>query len=138
MLPQVERPGSMEKVVTALQALIKLLTPFETQSKWEPLPLQGDWIRYIKTRATAKFLVDPLGRVELTGGIYSDALPTFVIGQLPPQACPTTDKRFSCAVLTAGTTCVVDVFSSGVVQLSTALAAKSAISLDGIRFDTRV
>ena len=132
-LPQVDRPGSMDKVVTSLQAILRFLESFAAPRDWTPIVLQGDWLRYDAAHATAQFVVDPLGRVELTGTVASAGGLSATIGQLPPDARPITTKEFTCALIGGGAT-VVSVDVTGLVTIAPAVVA---VSLDSIRFDTR-
>jgi hypothetical protein len=83
MLPQINRPGTLEQVITALEAVLKLLSPFETQPKWERLPTFGDWIQSAFNDCKPSMLIDPLGRVELRGWLATASGAGTTIAVLP-------------------------------------------------------
>lgn len=91
MLPQVERPGTLEKVITALQAVLKFLAPFETQEDWKRLTYYSDWMDYAPLPQKGVFRKDPLGtvwvRAEVSGvGPHpsGDCIAVLPVGYRPP------------------------------------------------------
>jgi hypothetical protein len=137
MLPQVDRPGSLEKIVTSLQAILKFLDPFETPRQWQPMPLYSDWVRYDTVFGPPQFKLDPLGYVDLRGAIYSDSGTQPLITTLPIWARPPYKMRISCMEVTGATHFSANIYANGVVELVLNAGAKHGITLDGIRFDTR-
>jgi hypothetical protein len=138
----------MEQVVTALQALLKYIETFFTPRVWAKLKLQTDWGAYVVNFAAnvlvfdAAYVVDPLGRVELRGWVQATLGSNAVITQLPPEARPKLLASFPAVCFTGLLTTVLAHVAVGpdglVVVYAPALGAGDAISLDGIRFDTRV
>ena len=88
MLPQVDRPGTLEKVITSLQAVLKLLRPFDDPDPWHRPTLNAGWVL---DPATALFgdplqpgyKKDPLGRVHLRGWVTRTSGIDTVIFTLP-------------------------------------------------------
>lgn len=141
MLPQVDRPGTLEKVITSLQAVLKLLRPFDEPNTWQNMKLQGDWAHASAPSGAdahvPQYVVDPLGRVELRGWTITPSAASQVICQLPPGARPSRVVG-AAASSTAGTFLFLNVHSSGLVVVVPLLAPGDAVCLDGVRFDTRV
>lgn len=78
MLPQVERPGTLEKVITALQAVLKFLAPYETPDTWHSIELLNGWylepwLGLYEDPMPAGYKKDPLGRVWLRGFLNGSA-----------------------------------------------------------------
>lgn len=142
MLPQVERPGTMEKVVTALRAVLAFLAPFETQAPWSPLPYFGGWTRTTVSGFTKPGVrKDPLGGVELRGWVLNAAGVGTTIAVLEQEYRPKERCGFACSAVQGGVrvTGHVDIGADGlVIWVSPAIAANTEVSLSGIRFDTRV
>lgn len=80
MFPQVKRPGSIQEIVTALQALLEFFGPYKTPEPWRKLtPLNG-WgldpaVGLYQDPMPLGYRKDPLGRVYLRG-VASAAAPT--------------------------------------------------------------
>lgn len=142
MLPQVERPGTIEKIVTSLRAVLAFLAPFETQVGWLSLPYYGPWKR---TTTASNFIAPgvrkgPLGTVELRGWVINTTAAGITIAVLEEPYRPDRRVSFVCSAVQAGVRVVahIDVLPDGQVALvSPAIAANTEVSLSGIRFDTR-
>lgn len=139
-LPQVDRPGTIEQIVTALQAVLKFLAPFYAQRAWQKLPFFSDWQDVAATVEGARFTVDPLGRVEIEGAARTILGTANTIAVLPIALRPRKARTFSVGVFNGSrTNGTVDVGSDGTIRIVTpAVAANIEVYLDGIRFDTRV
>lgn len=131
---------TVDKLVTAVKALIEFLTPFKDQPKWQRLPFNSDWNAVAATITFPQCTRDPLGRVELAGGAKTVLAASTTIGVLQIGWRPKYARTFSVGVYNgARTNGTVDVGPDGTVKLvSPALAANIEVYLDGIRFDTRV
>lgn len=132
MLPQVERPGTLEKVITALQAVLRFLGPFENAAGWAVLVLTAPWqhvnsVGLYQGDAKFSYRLDPLGRVWLRGGVENSTGAGVIVGTLPPECRPKHVVYFP-----AGGNFVV--FPSGVVSYEGALPG--SIYMDGTSFDT--
>ena len=131
MLPQVDRPGTIEKLVTAVQAVLKFLRPFDQPDPWHLVSTyQSTWI----DATPVKFRVDPLGRVFLRGAAARSGgalTPVFV---LPVAYRPLTTRSFHCSI-TGGTSALVQVQADGVVVYGGGAGAVT-VALDSISFDT--
>lgn len=129
MLPQVERPGSLEKVITALKAVLKLLAPFDEPDKWHRAELLNGWVNNPATglysdSIPAAYTKDPLGRVHLRGWLSNTAANNLVL-RLPPQYRPTHVVYWNADLIVLP--------DGSVVHNSVALNCY----LNGVNFDTR-
>lgn len=141
MLPQVERPGSIEKIVTSLRAVLYFLGPFESQVPWTDLPYFSPWIRSTVAGLTRPGVrLDPLGGVELRGWVLNVVGTGTTVAVLEQPHRPKERCAFVCSAVQGGVRVVahVDVAANGrVILVSPAIAANTELSLSGIRFDTR-
>lgn len=141
MLPQVERPGTFEKIVTSLRAVLKFLAPFEEQVVWSALPYFGAWVRTTTAeRMRPGVRLDPLGTVSLRGWVLNASGVGSTIAVLEQQHRPAERCSFVVAAVQGAVRveAQVDVRADGTVLLvSPALAANTEVSLSGIIFDTR-
>lgn len=92
MLPQVERPGTLEKIVTALQAVLKFLGPYETPETWQKPTLLNNWILepalgLWEDPMPVGYKKDPFGRVWLRGFV-SGGIAGSAVFQLPANYRP--------------------------------------------------
>ena len=132
MLPQVDRPGTLVKVITALQAVLKLLGPFESPERWQPLAFRSGWADFGAPVQQAAHRKTPLGRVYLRGHVRRTAGLTTQIANLPRSHWPAAGKLFAVYSNLAFGAIYVD--AGGVVTFSAGTATD--ISLEGISFDT--
>lgn len=133
--------STVDKLVTAVQAVIAFLTPFKEPRKWERLPLFGDWIQSAFNNCKPSLVVDPLGRVELRGWCATAAGAITTIAVLPINARPAYRMAFAVSAVNGGVrvTASIDVDTTGrVIWITPALGAGTEVSLFGVRFDTRV
>lgn len=131
-LPQVDRPGTLEKVITSLQAVLKLLAPFDEPEAAQGVIYQTTWT----DSEPVKFKKDPLGRVYLSGSAARSGGALGNVFVLPANYRPLKTRQFHCPI-TGGTSALVQVLASGLVLYSGAAGAVT-VSLDPISFDTRV
>lgn len=134
MLPQVERPGTLEKLVTAMQAVLKLLRPFDEQVAWKAVTFGSTWSDAASAATSffpAAYRVDPLGRVWFRGEVARAAGALNDIVVLPLGLRPARDIALSAL----GTGSVI-VRSTGSIEYVGAAGAAS-VSLGGISYDTR-
>lgn len=129
----------MEKVVTALQAVLEFLGKFESQLKWLPVPMFSDWGRGSTPNKLGQYTRDPLGRVELRGEVKTVAGTATTIGTLPVGFRPVVGCSFPITAYNGGVVNGrIDVQAGGrIVLITPAVAANIEVYLDGIRFDTR-
>lgn len=134
MLPQVERPGSLEKLITAVQAVLKFLRPFDEQNAWRPVTFGSTWDNAAAAATTffpAAFRMDPLGRVWFRGEVARAAGAAVAIVILPTGMRPSRDITLSAP----GTGSII-VRSSGSIEYVGAAGAAS-VSLGAVSYDTR-
>lgn len=139
MFPQIGRPGTLEQVITGLEAVIKFLAPFKDQRKWQNIVLFSDWTRGSTAGKPAQLTMDGLGRVELRGEAKSGAGTSTTIGHVPLGMRPPVGMTFAASAFNgARVFCSIDIQTNGrIVLITPALAANVEVYLDGIRFDTR-
>ena len=139
MFPHVGRPGTLEQITTALEAVIKFLAPFKDQRKWQDIKLFSDWVRGSTSGKPAQVTIDGLGRVELRGEARSGTGASTTVGHLPLGMRPPVNMTFPASAFNgARVFCSLDIQTNGrIVLIVPALAANVEVYLDGIRFDTR-
>jgi hypothetical protein len=122
----------MEQVVTALQALLKLLEEYASPAKWQPLAFRVGWENFGAPVQSAGSRKTPLGRVELRGHVKRTAGATVEIANLPRSQWPAAGKVFTVYSNLAAGGIYID--AGGIVTFSFGTATD--ISLEGITFDT--
>lgn len=133
MLPQVDRPGTLEKVITSLQAVLKLLRPFEDPEPWQPAAFTTGWENYGAGNVQSR--KDALGQIYLRGACVrtSGALTQMFV--LPISHRPRVP--LSIVGISSNLVCRLDVGTDGTVAIGAGGAPASWVSLAGITFDTR-
>lgn len=125
MLPQIDRPGTLEKVITLLRAIRELVLPFDTPDPWHVAKLSPNWLNLSYAgNPQAGYMKDPLGRVHLRGVVVLPG--TFsAIFQLPPDYRPAHTIYFADGLI---------IQPDGIV---TDTGAFTVHFLNGVNFDTR-
>ena len=137
MLPQVGRPGTIEQIVTSLQAVLKLLAPYANPQPWQPVVFQNSFANYATTHLPCAYRKGADGVVRLRGLAARAAValntPIFT---LPAGYRP--NKEMNVVITAAGRSAAVAVAVTGAVTVFAADAAawNTDISFACISFDT--
>lgn len=134
--PRVEDPlvqRAFDTLATPLIEVIKFLTPYRQQEKWQNLAFQSGWRDYADTRFhVAEFRKNPLGRVELRGIVTRFSGVTTAIGVLPVGYRAAKGMLFP-VVGNAGAG-QLTIYSDGLIEYAS--GGTTFLSLEGITFDT--
>ena len=135
MLTQVERPGSLEKILSAVQSVLRFLAPFDMKAPWVDLALINPWynatVFYTIAPFRASYRVNAMGRVEFRGTM-SRNVGFNVFMKLPLEIRPKRPVTFR-PYMSNGSG--ITFAETGEVFITGDLGGASTIALDGVTYD---